>query len=299
MTALNYAAEYSQALAQAYPHMLHFGALYNTENNAKYRITGANTIQIPVLSTTGRVDSDRDTIATATRNYNNSWETKVLSNHRKWSTLVHPRDIIETNRVASITNITKVYNEENKFPEMDAYTISKVYSLWTAQTKTPNQTALTKDSVLTVLDGLMEAMDEKRVPVKGRILYVTAAVKTLIKTATQIARQVTVDGSNTGVIDRGVSRIDEVEIVSVPSDLMKTAYDFTSGWAVGVGAKQIHMMLIHPSSIITPVSYEFAKLDEPNALTEGKYVYFEESNEDVFILNKKVDAINFVTETLA
>ncbi|WP_236730867.1 hypothetical protein [Clostridioides difficile] len=34
--------------------------------------------------------------------------------------------------MASIGNITKVYNEEQKFPEMDAYCISKIYADWTA-----------------------------------------------------------------------------------------------------------------------------------------------------------------------
>ena len=127
-TALNYAQAYQAALAQAYPYVLHFAALRSTENDGRYKWTGANTIQIPVLSTTGRVDADRDTIGTATRNYNNSWEPKTLQNHRKWSTLVHPLDIDETNHVASIQNITKVFNEEQKFPEMDAYLVSKIFA---------------------------------------------------------------------------------------------------------------------------------------------------------------------------
>ena len=102
MPALNYAQAYSQALAQAYPYVLHFAALRSAENDSRYRWTGANTIQIPSLTTTGRVDADRDTIGVAKRNFDNAWEPKTLTNHRKWSTLVHPLDIDETNQVASI-----------------------------------------------------------------------------------------------------------------------------------------------------------------------------------------------------
>ena len=72
--ALNYAQAYAQALAQAYPNVLHFAALRSTENDSRYKWTGANTIQIPSLSTTGRVDADRDTIEGAKRNYENGWE---------------------------------------------------------------------------------------------------------------------------------------------------------------------------------------------------------------------------------
>ena len=83
MTALNYAKEYSQALAQAFPYALYFGALYNTPNNGRYKWTGAKTIEIPTISTTGRVDADRDTIGNAARNYNKAWETKVLEMQRE------------------------------------------------------------------------------------------------------------------------------------------------------------------------------------------------------------------------
>jgi hypothetical protein len=54
------------------------------------------------------------------------------------------------------------------------------------------------------------------------------------------------------------------------------------------------MMLIHPESVITPVSYEFACLDEPSASTGGKYVYYEESFEDVFLLSNRVKGVSFV-----
>ena len=225
MAALNYATEYSRALSQAFPYVLYFGALYSTPNNGRYRWINAKTIEIPSISTTGRVDADRDTIATAARNYNNAWEPKVLTNERKWSTLVHPKDIDQTGMVTTIQNITQVYNQEQKFPEMDAYTISKIYADWTGQSKTA-------DTV-------------------------------------------------------------------VPSELMKTLYEFTTGWSVASAAKQINMLLIHPLAVITPVSYTFAQLDQPSALSEGKYVYYEESFEDVFILNKKADAIQINMEASA
>lgn len=290
---INYATDYSQALAQAYPYVLNFGDLFNTENDTRYRWINGKTIEIPSISTTGRVDSDRDTIATATRNYDNAWEPKTLSNQRKWSTLVHPMDVNQTNQVASIQNITKVYNEEQKFPEMDAYLVSKVYSDWTGQGKSAKTIDLTVDNILETFDDLMAEMDEDRVPANGRILYVTSIVKKLLKRADGITRTVNVKDNN-GAINREVSRLDEVKIVSVPSTLMKTAYNFTTGWAPGGTAKQIQMFLVHPSAVITPISYQFAQLDPPSAGSEGKFVYFEESFEDVFILNKKAGGIKFV-----
>jgi hypothetical protein len=119
MATLNYAQQYAQALAQAYPYVLNFGALFSTENNGRYRMgDNGKSILIPSITVGGRVNSDRDTIATATRNYDNAWETKTLTNQRKWSTLVHPKDIDQTNMVTTIQNITRVMNEEQKFPKL-------------------------------------------------------------------------------------------------------------------------------------------------------------------------------------
>ncbi len=293
MAALNYAEQYQQALEQEFPYVLYFGALFAAPNNGRYRWVNARTIEVPTISTTGRVDGDRDTIGTRKRNFNNAWTPLTLENHRSWETLVHPMDIDETNQAASIANITRVYNDEQKFPEMNAYLISKLYADYVDGGYAADSTALTTETVLEVFDALMEQMDEKRVPRAGRILYVTPATRTLLMNAQQIYR--TLDVSKTSAaIKRAVVALDEVEIPeSVPSDLMKTVYDFTEGWAVNDSASQINMLLVHPQAVITPIKYEFAQLDAPSAGSQGKWEYYEESFEDVFILPNKFDALAF------
>ena len=294
--ALNYATEYSRALSQAFPYVMNFGALYATPNNNRYRWVNAKTIEIPSISTTGRVNADRDTVAFAQRNYDNAWETKTLKNERKWSTLVHPMDIDQTNMVTTISNLTQVFNEEQRFPEMDAYTVSKIFQDWETLGKQADTTELTVSNVLSVFDDLMLKMDNARVPSNGRILYVTHEVKKLLNNADKVQRQINVE-SGPNAIDRRVNRLDEVQVIGVPATLMKTLYKFTTGWEIAAGADQINMFLVHPLAVITPVSYTFSRLDAPSALSEGKYTYYEESFEDVFILNKKADAIQFnITE---
>lgn len=304
--ALNYAAKYQQALANAFPYALYFGDLWNQTGKGNYRWVDEKTIQIPRLTTTGRVNADRDTIAQATRNFDNSWESKTLENQRKWSTLVHPKDIDQTNMVATITNITKTFNEFQKFPEMDAYLISKLYSAWTTAVVSEGYTAHTAmedaitgtdgkidgDKVLAVFDAFMLAMDNKRVPIQGRIFYCTHEVKAALKNAASVAKRWDVQAAGNG-INRSVDYLDGVKVNAVPAELMKTLYNFTTGWAVSASADQINMFMVHPMAIITPVSYTFAQLQEPSALSEGKYVYYEESFEDCFILNNMADALQF------
>ncbi len=300
MAKLNYATEYSRALAQAYPYTLYFGALWSAIK-PDVKFINSNTINLPSLTVKGRKDGNRDEIGGFSRNFDNDWEPKKLSRHRTWDTLAHPRDIDETNKVASIQNITRTMNEEQKFPEMDAEAIDSLYKLKNEQEEITAKPKgyLTLQNVLTEFDVLMDKMDEDRVPANGRLLYVDTFTKTLIDNAKDVVRT-----SGNKVLGRTVSRIDEVEVISVPTTLMKTSFTFNdgterSGFEVATDAKNVKMMLVHPSAVIPCISYEFAQLEAPSALSKGKWVYFEESFEDMFIFNKKHNAIQFVVEETA
>ena len=110
MAAVNYAHAYQQALEQAWPYALYFGDLFNTPNNQKYRWVNARTIEIPTLETTGRVDSNRDTIATASRNYNNKWTPLTLQNGLHW--YIHK---ISTKQIWLLQLVTSLkYSTKNK-----------------------------------------------------------------------------------------------------------------------------------------------------------------------------------------
>ena len=297
MAAVNYAESYERALAQEYPNVLHFGELYGTASNSIYTFLNAKTIHIPSISVTGRQNVNRDAIdGVFKRNVDDSYEDKTMQFYREWSTSLDPADVDETNMVLTIQNATKAFNESQKFPEKDAYTISKIYADWTAQGGVADTTALTVDNVLNVFDALMEAMDEELVPFSGRILDVTPAVKTLLKNASQIGLKRAVDGSER-TINRIVDRLDEVTLSTVPSKLMKSAYNFNRvGFETDPGAKQINMFLVHPSAILTPSKYSFVRVEAPAAGTKGDYIYYEKEYSDVFILNNRTAAIAFNME---
>ena len=252
----------------------------------------AKTIHIPSISVTGRKNVNRDAIdGNFQRNVDNSFETKTLTFYREWSTSIDPADVMDTNMILTIQNATQVFNETQKFPEKDAYTISKIYADWVAEGKTANTDALTVDNVLAIFDKLMEEMDEALVPSIGRLLYVTPAVKTLLKSASNIGLSKSVE--HQANINRVVDRLDEVRLITVPSFLMKTAYDFTEGFAPSETAKQINMFLVHPSAILTPNKYAFVGMEAPAAGTKGDYIYYEKEYSDVFILNNRTGAIAF------
>ena len=295
MATVNHAEQYQQALQQKFSQGLSFFEIYNTPNNQIIKWTGAKTIQIPRITVGGFTDVDRDVVGNSTRRADNDWEPKTLAHDREFKTLVDPMDVDETNMALTIANITRVFNDEQKIPEMDKYMASKLYSEFTTFGKTADTTALTVDNVLSIFDDFMADMDDAEVPQEGRILYVTSQVNKLLKQAKEIQRMLILNPNN-GAANRNVYSLDDVTIKRVPSSRMKTAYNFTDGAVPDAAAKQINMILVHPAAVISPQKYEFVSVDEPTAGSGGKYLYYERKYWDVFAIEKKVDGIKFNVE---
>lgn len=286
MATLNYASQYQTALQQVFREGLKYDSLYNTPNNSLVQWVNAKTIQVPSITTGGFVDVNRDVVTNFTRRVDNNWTPYTLTHDREFSTLVDPVNIDETNMAITISNITRVFNTEHKIPEMDKYMASKLLADFVAAGGVVDTTALTTANILSKFDAYMEAQDDAEVPTEGRILYVTPQVNTLLKNATALQRSMDITGT-AGAANRSIRSLDEVTIKIVPSSRMKSLYVFTDGAVADGAAKQINMILIHPSTIYAPQKYEFVSLDEPTAKTGGKWLYYERKYWDVFVIGQK------------
>ena len=282
-TNVNYASEYSRALAQQYPYLSYFAALLAANNSNLYKSGMGKTMYIPSLEVSGARAVNRDQITgTVNRNWNNEYQAVTLEMDREWDTLVDPLDIVETDDVATIANITRAFNEMQKIPEMDAYIAAKLFSFVT----TPDTTALTAANILEKWDTYLAAMSDARVNRDRVEAYMTPAVYKLLKEAAGITRFVSTDEGYRG-IDRNVARLDGVRITEVPSDVMKSSYVFTEGFAPATGARQINMILVDPMAVAVPVKYETSMMSAPTAQSKGKYLYYERYYYGAFALNKR------------
>ena len=249
MANVNYAAEYSRSLSNAYPYLSYFGTIWGANNSNLYKPGMGKTMYIPSMTVSGARPANRDQITgTFNRNWDNTFTAVTLDMDREWDTLVDPMDIDETNEVATIANITKTFNELQKVPEMDAYLAAKLFSFAT----TPDTTTLTAANILEKWDGYLAAMTNARVNRDRVECYMTPDVYKLLKEAAGITRFVSTDEGIRGV-DRNVARLDGVRITEVPADLMKSSFVFTDGWAAATGARQINLIMVDPMAVAAPV----------------------------------------------
>ena len=286
-TDVNYAAEYSQSLAQAYPYLSYFAAIWASENSTRYRPGMGKTMYIPSVTTSGAVDVNRDQITgTFNRNWNNVWQAVELQMDREWSTLADPMDITESNDVATIANITRAFVEFQKIPEMDAFMASKLAE-FAGNFGGVSTQSLTSSTILTEWDNALEYMTNQRVNRDRLFAYMTPGTYKLLKQATGLTRFIEVT-NGIQAVDRNVARLDGVTVVEVPSDMMKTAYTFTEGWAIDTAhAAQINFLLVDPMAVAAPIKYETAMMSAPNAQSKGKYLYYERYYYGAFCLNQR------------
>ena len=283
----NYAAEYSAALAQAYPYLSYFGAIWAANNSNRYKAGEGKTMYIPTVTTTGAHATNRNQITgTFNRNWDNNWQAVTLEMDREWETLADPMDIDETKMAASIANITRAFVELQKIPEMDAYIASKLAGFASAHGGVSTQ-SLTSSTILTEWDNAIEYMTNQRVNRDRVIAYMTPGCYKLLKQATGVSRFLEVSNGIQRV-DRNVASLDGIQIVEVPSDMMKTAYSFDDGWAVDTStAQQINFILVDPEAVAAPVKYETSMVSAPTAQSKGKWLYYERYYYGAFMLDQR------------
>lgn len=285
---INYAERFERQIEQQFQREL---TSADMAANRRYNFIDAQTIKVPTITLSGYKDHVRD----GSKNrgtVGNTFQAFTLTHDRNIEFYVDEMDVDETNQVLSAANITAVFNQEQAIPELDAFRYSKLYAEFVANGGEVNTETLTEQNILQIFDQMMEAMDEAAVPQSGRMLKVTPKVYTMLKNAEKLQRFIDVSGGAKN-INRNVRSLDEVTIVTVPSDRMKTLYDFSEGFTPGEGAKQINMILYHTSAILAPVKvsdiYLWNKGQTPDSAFG--YLYQNRMYTDLFVIKAKKDAI--------
>ncbi len=292
MAVYDYAELFMRELAQKYTRELVSNDL--TLSNQGIKFLNAQTIKIPRLTVSGYKDHNRNTMGFNAGTVSNDWEPKKLTHDRDIEIPIDPMDIDETNLVTEMANIQNVFEEEQAIPEKDSYRFSKLYAeakTYAGQGAVIDNTVLTAANILEWFDEQMAIMDDKSVPQEGRVLYVTSTINKILKSADGITR--TINAGAAGVIDRRVHGLDDVTIKTVPSARFKTKYDFTTGCVPAADGKQINMILVHPSCVISRDKYAYMKLFTPgsDSRTADKYVYQNRYYTDTFLIERKACGI--------
>lgn len=272
MAVLNYVTTFLPRLVEMYGHLSCSDDLYHS--NPGIEVINTKDIRIPSIKVGGYKDHNRGVLGFNTGSYSNDWITKSLDHDRDIEFAVDPMDVDETAQVVSISNIQANFERTQAIPEQDCYTFSKIYTEAKRVGANINNAVLTKENILDMLDADMEAFAEAGVPLERCILYVTPTVNRTLKNAEGIQRYLEANGGAN--IDRRVHSVDDInKIKEVPSDRLKTIYNFTDGCIPDAAAKQINYILIDPECQVSRMKYSYINVFTPghDSRTADNYLY--------------------------
>lgn len=247
--------------------------------NQDYEWTGAHTIKVYKVSTSGMNDYNRK------GENNGNWsrygavagldattEEMTLKKDRSFTFAIDKLDTDETQQQLAAASALARQNREVVIPEVDAYTYGVMA---TNAGHKPDELALTVDNIYEQILAGSQALDDAEVPETGRVLVVIPAIYNLMKKCKDIAMETNV--GNELRLQGVIGILDGMNVQKIPANRLPAGFGF---------------MIAHPVATVAPVKLEDYTVHEnppgiSGSLVEGRIVY------DAFVLDNKVTAIYY------
>ena len=265
---VNLAEKYSTKIDEKFK----LGSVTTVAVNNDYDFTGVKTVKVYSIPTKALGDYKR----TGANRYGTPEELDdtvqelTLTRDRAFTFTIDRGNLEDQMMIKEAGKALARQIDEQVIPEIDIYRISKIVA---SAGSSSTLAAVTKANAYSAfLDG-QEKLTEEKVPLTGRIAYVTPAFYKAIKQdasfiqASDLAQNMLIKGQ--------VGEIDGVSIIVVPTTYMPTKTDF---------------VITHPVACCAPVKLSEYKIhDNPPGingyLVEGRVYY------DAFVLTNKAKAI--------
>lgn len=269
---MNLASKYSSKVDERFK----LKSLTEAAVNRDYDWTGVDTIYVYNIDTVAMNDytkTGKDRYGTASE-LGNAKQSMVLSKDRSFTFTIDRANKLNTQMTMDAGKALARQIDEVIVPEIDAYRLAVMAATATAAGNTTGTAAvITASNAYIKFLAAQEKLDDKKVPVSGRLCFVKPSFYNFLKLdssfikASDIAQKMLINGQ--------VGEVDGVKIIKVPSPYFPANTDF---------------ILTHPIATVAAEKLEDYKThDNPPGingwLVEGREIY------DAFVLNNKKDAI--------
>lgn len=268
--AINYAAKYSGKVAERFK----LKSLTEVGINKDYEWSGVSTINVYSIPTISLSDYS----LTGSARYGtpselqNTIQTMTVSKDRAFAITIDQKSIDDTNGAMVAGKALARQVDEVIIPEIDAYRLAAMATAATSNSAVGTDT-VSADNAYAVLLAASEWLGNKKVPVNGRVAWVSYAFYSFIKQdpAFMLASDMAKDEVNNGV----VGMVDGIKIIPVPSAYLPTGVTF---------------IVAHPSATVAADKLQDYKThDNPpginGVLLEGRVRY------DAFVVTAKKDGV--------
>lgn len=270
--AMNLASKYSSKVDERFK----LKSLTEVAVNREYDWQGVDTISVYGVDVAPMNDYTKSGSARygTAAELGNTKQTMILTKDRSFTFTIDRANKLNTQMVMDAGKALARQIDEVIVPEIDMYRMGVMAAKAIAKSNTTGTpVALDKTNVYSKFLVAQENLDNKKVPIQGRICFVKPGVYNLLKQdptftlASEIAQKALVTGQ--------VGDVDGIKIIKAPSSYFPAKVDF---------------ILTHPIATVAAQKLEDYKThDNPPGingwLVEGRQIY------DAFVLDNKADAI--------
>ena len=214
--------------------------------------------------------------------------------------LVDALDVDETNRTASIRNISNTFESTQAAPELDALFFSKVATAAKASngySASSTDASWTDTTVYSKLKTILAAGKLRRYRARGSlVMYVASFIMDLLERSKDFTRNIDITQIAEGGagIESRVTFIDGVPVIEVIDD--ERFYDAINfnpangGFAPANGSHKLHVLVASSETVKTVPKHNAIYFFEPGAHTEGDgYLYQNRACSDTFVFPNGLD----------
>lgn len=200
-------------------------------NAGQVQYNGGDEIKVPMMSTDGLGDYDREQ-GYVDGTVNLSYQTLKLTQDRGRAFTLDAMDVNEANFIANATSVMAAFQREKVIPEIDAYRYSAIGSGAITNSRASGGYTAAADTVLSaLLDDIARVQDEVgEIPL---VITMAAPIASMMAQSKDIGKMLDVTDFAQGDITTRVRSIDGYPIIRVPSARMLTSYVLNDGKTSG------------------------------------------------------------------
>lgn len=300
LNSIEYAQKFANELDKAVVQKSVTG--FFADNVFKSQFVGAKTVLIPELDFIGLGDYNRDNgFPTGKITITNS--TFTLTKDRGRELQLDRMDMDESG-VANLAGQTlKEYVRTQVVPEMDAYVLSKLAGI---ATENGGEKGYVEGKVFETFTQMGTAIQSKAGYDEELVCFMNPTAYAALMNTPEISRHVVVSDFKQGDINLKVKKVNDITIIPVPEDRMKTAYVFDAGatetaggFAVADEAKNINMLMIVKDAASLVKKTEKMRIFTPDQNQDADaYLFQYRLYYDAFVKKSRLEHIAVATSAI-
>lgn len=260
---------------------------------------GGDIVKIPTLSMQGLAVYDREegynkgTVSLSYKNYN-------MTQDRGRQFTLDAMTVNESNFVANATKVMAEFQRTRVIPEVDAYRISKITALAKQANKVTQYNPAEAD-VLKKLDADLYNILDIIGDANDLVILMSYKAQQMLNANEKFAKQLDVSNFQHGAINTRVKMYNDIPIINVTSDRMKSAFVFQDGKTTGqeaggfkadTAAKDVNWIIMSRRSPIAVSKTDTMRIFDPMTYQKATaWAMDYRKFHDVWVPNERLAAV--------